>query len=264
MNIKDKKVIAILQARVSSTRLPSKVLLPILGKPMLIRQFERVKNCNSLDEIVIATSDSDLDNAIEDLCAKESITFFRGSLDDVLKRYYDAAVKFNADVIVRLTGDCPLTDPSLIDQIVSKFLSSNFDYLSNCNPPTFPDGLDVEVFTFDALKAARIKAVLPSHREHVTPYIRNNKDIFRIGNFESKKDYSNFRWTVDESEDFQLISKIYEYLYPINPSFSTKDIISLFGSRPELCSINAMFKRNEGSLKSHEADRNYEKLYNVK
>lgn len=264
MNIKDKKVIAILQARVSSTRLPSKVLLPILGKPMLIRQFERVKNCNSLDEIVIATSDSDLDNAIEDLCAKESITFFRGSLDDVLKRYYDAAVKFNADVIVRLTGDCPLTDPSLIDQIVSKFLSSNFDYLSNCNPPTFPDGLDVEVFTFDALKAARIKALLPSHREHVTPYIRNNKDIFRIGNFESKKDYSNFRWTVDEPEDFQLISKIYEYLYPINPSFSTKDIISLFGSRPELSSINAMFKRNEGSLKSHEADRNYEKLYNVK
>jgi spore coat polysaccharide biosynthesis protein SpsF (cytidylyltransferase family) len=256
MDLKDKKVVAILQARVSSSRLPAKVLLPILDKPMLLRQIERIQKSLLLDEIVIATSDSDSDNPIERLCVNENIAFYRGSLDDVLNRFINAADKYKADVIVRLTGDCPLIDPELIDKIVSEFLSSKLDYLSNCDPATFPDGLDVEVFSYNALKESNINATLPSQREHVTPFIRNNKEYFCTGNYESIKNYSNFRWTVDEPEDFKLIEKIYKYLYPLNSSFTTSDILSLFDSHPELYHINDMFKRNEGSLKSLERDKN--------
>lgn len=257
MGPREKKVVAIIQARVSSSRLPSKVLLPILGKPMLFRQIERVKKSFMLDELIIATSDSIDDNPIEDLCLDENISFYRGSLDDVLKRFIDVADNYKANVIVRLTGDCPLIDPQLIDEIVSEFLGSNFDYLSNCNPATFPDGLDVEVFTYEALKEASLNATLPSHREHVTPYIRN-RESFSVGNYESKKDYSNLRWTVDEPEDFELINKIYEYLYSNDAYFSTRDILSLFDSYPELHVINNKFKRNEGSLKSLEEDKKYQ------
>jgi spore coat polysaccharide biosynthesis protein SpsF (cytidylyltransferase family) len=259
MDLKDKKVVAILQARVSSSRLPAKVLLPILNKPMLLRQVERIQKCHALDEIIIATSNSDSDNPIEDLCLNEDIACFRGSLNDVLRRFIQAAEKYNANIVVRLTGDCPLIDPNLIDKIVTKFLDSKLDYLSNCDPATFPDGLDVEVFTYGALKEASINATLPSQREHVTPYIRNNKDLFSVGNYNSVKDYSNFRWTVDEPEDFELINKIYEYLYPINSSFTTDDILSLFDSHPELYYINNMYKRGEGFLKSLEEDMKYQK-----
>jgi spore coat polysaccharide biosynthesis protein SpsF (cytidylyltransferase family) len=258
VKLRDKKVVAILQARVSSSRLPAKVLLPILNKPMLLRQIERIQKSLLLDEIVIATSDTDSDNPIESLCLSENIAFYRGSLDNVLNRFINAADIYKADVIVRLTGDCPLTDPELIDKIVSEFLSSKLDYLSNCDPATFPDGLDVEVLSYNALKDASINATLPSQREHVTPYIRNNKDLFSIGNYKSIKNYSNFRWTVDEPEDFDLINKIYEYLYPIDSSFTTKDILSLFDSHPELHSINNRFNRNEGSLKSLDEDSKYQ------
>ncbi len=245
-NSRKKNIIVMLQARVSSTRLPAKVLLPVLGRPMILRQIERIQQCQTVSKIIVVTSNSHSDDPIGELCLAQNILCFRGSLNDVLNRFSCAAEVYSPDIIVRLTGDCPLIDPSLVDKIVNTFLESKLDYLSNCDPATFPDGLDVEVFTYDVLKEANIKATLQSHREHVTPYIRNNKDIFSVGNYTSKIDLSHYRWTVDEVEDYELIKKIYEYLYASNHLFTTEDVLLLFEKHAELFSINSMHGRNDG------------------
>jgi len=250
------KVLGILQARTSSSRLPNKVLLPVLGKAMLARQIERIKRCVSIDEFIVATSDDSSDDELEKLCKSLNVSCYRGSLEDVLKRFVDAARPYKPDVIVRLTGDCPLADPELIDKIVNRFLSSDVDYLSNCEPATFPDGLDVEVTKYNLLVQANEEAVLPSHREHVTPYIRKQPEKFLIDNYLSSTDLSGLRWTVDEPEDYEFVCKVYEYLYPNNSHFTTNDILALLNEHPELNYINNKYERNEGSKKSYEADIN--------
>ena len=226
---------------------------------MLARQIERLQRCSSLNDLVVATSDDSSDDELESLCQNLNVSCYRGSLDDVLNRFVEAARPFQPDVIVRLTGDCPLADPELIDQIVNKFLSSNVDYLSNCEPATYPDGLDVEVTWYKLLEQANREAELPSQREHVTPYIRKQPDRFHIENYSSSEDCSNLRWTVDEPEDFEFVSKVYEYLYPTNPTFTTNDVLTLLKKYPELNFINNQFKRNEGSQKSLEADLKFSK-----
>ena len=251
------RVLGIVQARTSSTRLAGKVMMPILGRPMLALQLERLRRSNWLTDLVVATSNDASDDALAELCAREGVKAFRGSLSDVLDRFVQAATQYAPDVVVRLTGDCPLADPELIDTVVAKFLQSDLDYLSNCDPASFPDGLDVEVMKFTALQLAHREAVLPSHREHVTPFIRRQPDRFRVGNYLSVVDRSGMRWTVDEPEDFEFVRQIYERLYPGNPAFSTDEILGLLENDPALQKINMRFKRNEGSKKSMAADVEY-------
>ena len=248
-------IIAILQARVSSTRLPGKVLKPILGKPMLQHQVERILKSKKIDKLVIATSNDSSDEAIYKLCKTIKIDCYRGSLDNVLDRFYWTAKRYNPTSIVRLTGDCPLIDPFFIDELINFYMDENCDYASNCLEPTLPDGLDAEIFTFKALEKAWKEAELPSEREHVTPYINSNPDIFRVRSWKYKIDLSHMRWTVDEKEDFELVKKIYEQLYNTIPDFNTDDILNLLKKYQDLTQINSMYIRNEGFLKSIELDK---------
>jgi spore coat polysaccharide biosynthesis protein SpsF len=247
-------ILAILQARVSSTRLPGKVLKPILGKPMLSLQIERIRRCRRIEQLLVATSRDPSDNAIESLCKDIQIPCFRGSLDNVLDRFYQASLLYKPEHIVRLTGDCPLIDPQVIDDVVGFYITGNYDYASNTIEPTFPDGLDVEVFKFLALETAWKEAFLPSHREHVTPFIHQNFKRFKIGHYKSKMNLSHLRWTVDEPEDFELVRQIYEAIYPHNPPFTTRDILDLLRKNTSLIPINNHIVRNEGLKKSLKAD----------
>lgn len=248
------KALAILQARVSSSRLPGKVLMPILGQPMLFRQIERLNRCKELERLVVATSVDLSDHPLASECAARGIACFRGSLNDVLDRFIQSALPYQPETIVRLTGDCPLADPALIDKVIRYFHAGNHDYVSNCLPPTFPDGLDVEVMRFACLVQANREAVLPSEREHVTPFLHAHPERFRLGNYVSPVDRSSLRWTVDEPEDFEFVRSVYEKLYPIKPDFTTDDILNLLERYPDLCSINSTFERNEGLKKSLQAD----------
>ena len=250
-------VLGILQARVSSSRLPGKVLKPILGRPMLQLQLERLARCRSIDRLVVATSTEDSDDPIVSLCKDIGVDTFRGSLTDVLDRFYQAAQQYRPDIIVRLTGDCPLADPHLIDDGIDYFLSHGLDYVSNCAPRTFPIGLDFEIFSMRVLEIAWTEAALPSEREHVTPYIQNHPEKFSIGNVTRESDLSHHRWTVDEPADFEFVGQIYQALYPQNPDFTTADILSFLERRPELVRINAHITAGAGYQKSLEEDKRF-------
>jgi spore coat polysaccharide biosynthesis protein SpsF len=240
----------ILQARMNSSRLPGKVLMPILGQPMLALQVARLARVTQVDKLIIATSIEPSDDAIERLCNSLNITCFRGSLNNVLDRYYQASQLHPSEHIVRITGDCPLIDAQVVDHIILEHLTGGFDYTSNCEPPTFPDGLDVEVMRSSSLSFAWKNATKPSELEHVTPFIRNNNDIFTSTNFNHHSDLSHLRLTVDEPEDFDLINRIYNSLYPINSNFTLTDILTLMSKEPELIKINQQLTRNDGSTKS--------------
>ncbi len=245
-------VLAILQARTSSSRLPGKVLKPILGRPMLLHQLDRVRRARSLDGIVVATSIDPTDDPIEALCREGGFECFRGSLTDVLDRFYQVALLHRPDAIVRLTGDCPLADPELIDRVVDFFATGRFDIAGTAE--TYPDGLDVEVIRFDVLGELWTQATRPSDREHVTLFAHRQPERFRIGRYQSAADLSAMRWTVDEPQDFEFVRRVYEALYPHNPAFTTADILALVSARPELLEINRGIVRNEGLQRSLAAD----------
>ena len=243
-------VLAIVQARVSSTRLPGKVLKPILGRPMLWRQLERLKHANRIDQLLVATSDQPDDRQLVGMCADFGVACFCGSLDDVLDRFYKAALSVGADTIVRLTGDCPIIDAEVVDNVIEYFQKVECDYATNTNPPTYPDGLDVEVMRFDCLETAWREATLVSEREHVTPFIRSRPERFRLANIIHDTDLSHLRWTVDEPEDFEFVTKVFEALYPDNPTFTMANVLMFQEDHPELSDLNAGFRRNEGMKKS--------------
>jgi len=245
--MREGRVVAILQARMSSTRLPGKVMKPILSRPMLARQLERLRRCAALDGLVVATSDRADDDPIAALCAEEGVACFRGSLADVLDRFTQCARKYKADHVVRLTGDCPLTDPAMVDELVRFYLEHDFDYAANCRPPTLPDGLDAEIFTAAALEEAWREARDPFEREHVVPYIIRRPERFRMGNWVWPEDLSGLRWTVDEPEDLAFVTRVYEALYPVKPDFGFADVLALLAEHPELADMNSRFERNEGS-----------------
>ncbi len=253
-------VLAILQARVSSSRLPKKVLAPILGTAMLARQLERLKRCETIDRLVVATSDDPSDDSLATLCAEIGVPCHRGSLTDVLARFSGACEAFGpADTIVRLTGDCPLADPEVIDRVIRDHVASGVDYTTNAIECTWPDGLDVEVMRREALAAAASEAVLPSEREHVTPFIYKHPERFRIGHVKSDEDLSHLRWTVDEPADLAFVTEVYAALYPENPAFVSADILSLIAQRPDLTTINGSFERSEGYAKSLQFDATFQK-----
>lgn len=249
------RILGVLQARTSSTRLPNKVLKKILGRPMLELQLEREARSKKIDKLIVATSENSSDDELASLCLELNVPCFRGSLNDVLDRFYNAAKDFKPEWIVRLTGDCPLVDPDLLDKIIEFTISNGFDYGTNALEPTFPDGLDVEVFKFSALEEAWKNATLPSQREHVTPFINRQPDKFKIGHYRSETNLSYLRWTVDEPEDFELVENIYNHLYPQNPEFATKDIIDYLESNPRWKTHNLKHERNEGYRKSLMEDK---------
>lgn len=228
--------------------------MPILGQPMLFRQIERLSRCEELGRLVVATSVDPSDDSLASECAARGIACYRGSLNDVLDRFIKSAMPYQPETIVRLTGDCPLADPALIDEVIRYFHAGGYDYVSNCVPPTFPDGLDVEVMRFACLEAAGREAALPSEREHVTTFLHAHPERFHLGNYIAPVDRSGLRWTVDEPEDFEFVRTVYEKLYPVKPDFTTDDILDLLRRCPELRSINSTFERNEGLQKSLQGD----------
>lgn len=249
------KVIAILQARCNSSRLPNKVLKPILGKPMIQWQIERLSQCKSIDELIIATSEEDSDLPLVELGKKLGISVHRGSLNNVLDRFYQVAIQTTPDFIVRLTGDCPLIDPIIVDDVVNFMVTGDFDYVSNSIEPTFPDGLDVEVLSFNTMKKIYINAKLSSEKEHVTLFVANNKDKFNVGVFKNEIDLSAHRWTVDEQDDFDLVTAIFEGLSRMNGNFLMNDVLEFLQINPHLRDLNNNFQRNEGLLKSLDKDK---------
>lgn len=248
-------VIAVIQARISSTRLPGKVLKKIEGKTILEHVINRVKAAKNLDDVIVATTVKKEDLEIVKLCAKLGISVFCGSENDVLDRYYQTARLFKADHIIRITSDCPLIDPQVTDEVIELYFQKKADYATNTIPETFPDGLDTEVFSFKTLKRSWENAKLSSEREHVTPYIRNNSNIFKLVNLKSNINLSNKRWTIDEPEDFEFIKIIYKNLYPKDSLFGMEATLNYLRKNPEVEKINKNIIRNEGYLKSLKEDR---------
>lgn len=237
--------IAIIQARIGSTRLPNKVMKLLCGKPILWHVWNRLKHSKSIDEIVIATTTLPEDDLIQSFCEDNKIEFYRGSSSDVLSRYYETAKKYNAKNVVRITSDCPVIDPQVVDKIISAFEKEKIDYMSNGIVRTFPRGLDTEVFTFQALEKSFIEATKQYEREHVTPYIYQHQDLFTTKNFANDRDISYLRWTVDTPEDFKLIEKIYNSLYHQKEIFLLDDILKLFDEQPELIKINQAIEQKK-------------------
>jgi spore coat polysaccharide biosynthesis protein SpsF len=249
------KVVGILQARMGSTRLPGKVLMQAAGLSLIRHMVNRVRRASHLDELWLATSEDPANDPLADEMASAGISVFRGSEDDVLSRFATVAEKTGADWIVRLTGDCPLHDPEIIDAVIRYAVdhADHFDYVCNSLRPTYPDGLDVEVFTRGALSRAAREATTPLQREHVTPFIHRHHDgpgPFRVGHYLGPADFSHLRWTVDEPEDYQVVKEILDALYPANPEFGWLDVLALVTRRPELIVGNSSIVRNEGYLKA--------------
>ena len=240
------KTVAIVQARMGSTRLPNKTMKPVRGTPMIELLLTRLKRATALDEIVLATSSDARNDPLEAHVARLGFRVYRGSEQDVLDRYYQAASMSNADVVLRITGDCPLMDPQLVDHVVARFRASGADYGSNVAPPTYPDGLDIEVFTFDALRRAWEQAREPRQREHVTPFLREDA-AFRRMNVANAQDLSAERWTVDEPEDFAVIEAVFAAFAP-RDDFSWQEVSALRASQPQVFAANQRYIRNEGAI----------------
>lgn len=239
------KVAAIIQARMGSTRLPGKTMKPLLGKPVLEHVIERVKQSGFLNQVIIATTVLERDNPIVEQAVKSGVSHFRGSENDVLSRYYLAARENKADVVVRITSDCPLIDPFVIDDIVKFYLEHEYEMVTNAgadlNLRTYPRGLDTEVFSFCALEEAFNNAQESYQREHVTPYIYENTN--RVYYFKSEKNNSKYRWTLDTPEDFEMIRVIYDNLYHGVHDFYLKDILRLLAEQQEISKINEMIEQ---------------------
>lgn len=240
-------VVCIVQARMTSTRLPGKVLKEVLGKPLLEYEIERLRQCRNLNKIVVATTVLPSDDAVETLCEQLGINVFRGSEEDVLSRYAQAATLHQADAVVRVTADCPLIDPAVVDSVVQTYLETEgkYDYVSNTLERTYPRGLDVEVFSAKALQLAQANSVNKEEREHVTVYIYRRPQEFSVYQVKEATDNSNHRWTVDTPEDFQLIEKILQALYPDNRQFSMQDVLSFLRENPQLMALNAHIEQKE-------------------
>ena len=245
----------IIQARMGSSRLPGKALMKSdSGKPLLYYVINQLRYCSKVKNLVIATTTNQEDDEIEKFANNNSVNVFRGKEKDVLDRYFQCAKKYSFSTIVRITADCPLIDPQIVDKVIEQFFSENYDFATNTLTRTFPIGTDVEVFSFSALNKAWENAQLPSEREHVTPYL-HNKENFKIINVENDKNISNLRLTVDRIEDFELIKQILNNI-SINP-IHLEDVLELFSRKPELIEINKHINHNEGFNKSLEEDKEF-------
>jgi spore coat polysaccharide biosynthesis protein SpsF len=239
------KTALIVQARMGSSRLPGKVMLRVLGKTLIEYQVERLSRCSEVDELIIATTVQDLDDPIADLCKKLGVHVYRGSVEDVLSRYYEAAKISQANLVVRCNSDCPLIDHRVVDGVIRHFKEGfpAYDYASNILMPTYPTGMHTEVFTFQALKKAFNASVSPEEREHVTPFVYRNPKMFNLSNVKIDQDLSKIRLTIDYQEDYEVIKKVIEGLYPKNHDFNMWDIINFLNNNPEISKVNSHFEK---------------------
>ena len=242
-----KRIICIVQARMSSKRLPAKILLSGYDKPLLLHTIERLKKSKKIKDVIIATSKLKIDDVIFDLCKKNKISVFRGHPDNLLDRYYNCAKKYKSDIVVRITSDCPLIDYEVVDSVIKRFESTKVDFCSNLHPPSFPDGFDVEVFSFKILKHAFLKAKKKFQKEHVTPYIWDNPTKFKISNYSTSlknRYYEKYRLTIDYKEDYFVIWKIYQKLYKKNKFFRFKIILNFLRKNPKFLINKNLIKDN--------------------
>ncbi|NOW05993.1 cytidylyltransferase domain-containing protein [Clostridium beijerinckii] len=243
------KVVCIIQARMGSSRLPGKVLKKICGKTILEHEVNRLKLVYNIDEIVIATTVEERDKVIVEEANRLKVKYFRGSENDVLSRYYLAAKENNADVVIRVTSDCPCMDSRIIEDIVDTFKkyrdSEKIDYMSNTLARTFPRGYDVEIFNFDCLENAFLKSEKDYEREHVTPYLYDFNNKFKIKEYKNSYDYSNYRVTLDTIEDLKVIESIFERLYCENSNFHMQEVVEFLKQNPEVVNINAKIEQKK-------------------
>ncbi len=236
----DLRIAIVTQARMTSTRLPGKIMREIMGKSLLEYQLERLGRVSLANSIVVATTTNEADNPVVHLCNRLGVSWYRGSEHDVLSRFYQTAETYDVDILVRVTSDCPLIDPAVIDMVIDYFLlhQSEYDYVSNTLKRTFPRGMDVEVFSRKVLVEAYEESSNLMEREHVTPFFYLRPERFRLGNVSCQKDYSCHRWTVDTLEDFVLIEKIISELYPVHQEFSLEDILKTMNKHDSWFKIN--------------------------
>lgn len=241
------KTVIISQARMTSTRLPGKVLRTVLDKSLLEYQIERLRRVELSDYLIIATTVNPQDDPIVALCEQLGTAYYRGPEEDVLARFYEAATLHSADTVVRVTSDCPLIDPEVVNSVIAFYQARfpEFSYVSNTLQRTFPRGMDTEVFSYQSLEQAFLNGKEKWQREHVTPYIHQNPTRFSLANVAAERDYSHHRWTVDTMEDFSLIKKIIESLYPKNRRFSLQDCLHLLDRLPEWAALNAMVEQKK-------------------
>lgn len=239
------KIVAIIQARMGSTRLPNKVMKKIGGKPMIEILLQRLSKSKRVNEILVATSTNENNIPLIEFVSGLGFRVIAGSEDDVLDRYVKSIDESSADVAVRITGDCPLVDPSLVDDVIDGFLNSNCEYFSNIDPATYPDGLDIEVFRSETLRLAHSQTNVRSDREHVTPFLRSS-GLFTNGSMSNDQDLSSLRWTVDEPADFAVVSGVFDHFSP-NIHFSWKEVLKLYQAQPKLFFANSQINRNESA-----------------
>ena len=246
MEIK-KQILAVIQARMNSTRLPGKVLKKIGNLTCIEILLKRLSKSKLIDQIIVVTSTNQHDDILYDKLSKIGVDCFRGDETNVYKRFHDVVKNSEASVVVRITADCPLIDPRVIEKVINYFHASykKYDYVSNILEPSYPIGLHTELFSIDALEKANNNSIDPIEREHVTPYIYRNPDFFELGSVVFEENFSNHRWTIDYPEDFVLIRKIIEELYPLKDDFDMFDIISFLETKPELMLINNNFKKEQ-------------------
>ena len=259
-------MLTLIQARRGSSRLPDKVSLDLLGRPLLVRQVERVQLARRAGQVAVITTTDPADDALADLCQQHGIEVFRGDALDLLDRHYQAARHFGEmEAVVKIPSDCPLIDPAIIDKVLGVYEATKgqYDFVSNLHPATYPDGNDVEVMTCAALETAWREASRPLEREHTTPFFWENPERFRLANvaWETGLDYSmSHRFTIDYAADYDFIKAVYEALYLANPAFSLDDILTLLKQRPDIYALNAdlagvnWYRNHLGELKTVSSD----------
>jgi len=238
------KITAIIQARTNSSRYPNKVFASLAGKPLIWHVINRLKASKKIDEIVIATTVNRSDDILKDWATSENVSYFRGEENDVLNRFYETAKRYESDIIVRITSDDPFKDPRIIDKVIGVLLDHDLDFAYNNYPPSFPEGLDTEVFSFHALDLANSNSKDMFEREHVTQYFYRNPMLFKQENICNDKDISRLRWTIDTVQDYRLVENVYKALFKENEIFLMEDILKYLQKHPEVSEINMDVKRS--------------------
>ncbi|MDP2365890.1 MAG: glycosyltransferase family protein [Ignavibacteria bacterium] len=237
-------VTAIIQARVNSTRLPNKIFCDIEGFPLIWHIVNRIKTSKKINDIIIATSDNKKDDILEKWCLTNNIKCFRGSEKNVLERFYFSALKYETEIIARITADDPFKDPEIIDNVIDMLITKNLDFAFNNKPPTFPEGLDTEIFTFSALKNAYENSLDPFEQEHVTQFFYRNPNLFLQKNYSNSQNFSNLRWTVDTEKDLEMVKVVYKHLFSSKQVFLFNDILNLIYENPWISNINLDVERS--------------------
>jgi spore coat polysaccharide biosynthesis protein SpsF len=238
-------IAAIIQARLGSTRFPRKIFADLAGKPLIRHIIDRLKYSEKIDKIVMATTSTTTDDELAAWAVNEGVALYRGSENNVLERFYLSAKEFSANVVVRITADDPFKDPVIIDKVISKLQGEKLDFAYNNHPPTFPEGLDTEVFTFSALESAYSKSVDDYEKEHVTQYFYRNKTLFKQANYSNDQDLSELRWTIDTGLDYEMAKRVYNILYKPDEIFLMDDILKVLEQHPEIALINKDVARSD-------------------